>query len=82
MSKKPHAAEVNEQAILANATLWTAFVQMAPGDRRRAEFGTRQDAEEFAVRAASEMRRSIMVYGITKEGRSALARVARPGRAA
>ena len=78
MPKAPHPTILRDQAILAEAIAWTAFVQVAPGDRRRVECGTRAEAERHANEAAAHMQRPIMVYGINREGRSALAAVIRP----
>ncbi len=78
MTKAPHPSILREQAILAGAVAWTAFVQVAPGDRRTVECGTRAEAEKIAAAAAAQLQRSIMVYGINGEGRSTLATVIRP----
>jgi hypothetical protein len=75
MPKAPHPSDLRDAQVLAEATLWTAFVQVAPGDRRRAEFPTRSAAETHASEAAIRLKRPIMVYGVNAAGRSALASV-------
>ncbi len=77
MKKAPHATEIAEQAVLAEAVIWTAFVQLAPGDRRKAEYQTRGEAQDAAKQAAAHFSRPVMIYGVNKEGRSALAEVIR-----
>jgi len=78
MSQAPHPSALREQAILAEAIQWRAFIQVAPGDRRSVEFADRAGAEAHAALAAARLNRPIMVYGINREGRSALASVIRP----
>lgn len=78
MPKAPHPSDLRDEAVLAAAIRWTAFVQVAPGDRRKVECGSRAEAVTHAVEAAARMKRPIMVYGVNAAGRSALAEVIRP----
>ena len=61
-----------EKDVLARATLFTAFVQ-ARGQRIKAERATQDEAIEAAKTLAAEHGKAVLVYGVSPEGRQALA---------
>lgn len=67
-----------EAAIVANASHFVAFVQVAPGDRRRAEIATAAAAIKFALEQAAATSRKIMVYAVAADGRDTLYGFAQP----
>lgn len=71
--KKPHAADEFEARIIAEAVLWTAFVQIAPFQRIRLEATNRPEIEAIGAALAAETGRSILIYAVNAAGRQALA---------
>lgn len=78
MAKTPHPVELKEREIIDGATSWSAFVQVAPGDRRKVETSTRAEALEEGRKLATETRKTALVYAINHEGRQALAFTIKP----
>jgi hypothetical protein len=78
MARTPHPSEALDQKIIDEAVGFTAFVQMAPGDRRRIDCATLGDAEKVAASGAAELGRKILIYASTKEGRTAFVKTINP----
>jgi hypothetical protein len=78
MAKQPHISETIDQAIVDEAVNFTAFVQMAPGDRRRIDCKTMAEAERAAAAGASQLNRKILIYATNQEGRTAFVKAIRP----
>lgn len=71
--KKPHPADDFAAQIIAEAAYFTAFVQIAPGQRLRAEAQTQAEAEEIGRQMAAEAGKPVLIYAVNAAGRSALA---------
>lgn len=45
-----------------HAVIWTAFVQLAPGNRQRHDFTSKEEAIAAAKLGVASLRRPIMIY--------------------
>ncbi|CAH1672367.1 MULTISPECIES: hypothetical protein [unclassified Chelatococcus] len=77
-SRKPHPSDIWSENVIAEAVEFTAFCQ--GGGRITQRFDNRTDAEAAAQRLADQYRRTALVYGISAEGRSALAATIHPSK--
>jgi len=70
--KSPHATELRDQEIIANAVTWTAFQFRGRGSQRKAEHASRDAAEASARQFKEEYwQRGAMVYAVDAQGRQA-----------
>lgn len=76
--KSDHPVEAFERSIIERAEFFTAFLQVAPGDRIRHELATQAEAEGVAQLMANSFQRAVLVYAVDPEGRQALAATIRP----
>jgi hypothetical protein len=76
LTKNLDALSAFERGIFETAAYFTAFVQLAPGDRRREEFPVERGNRDEALRAARWQAQlwgaRAMVYAVTDAGRSTL----------
>jgi hypothetical protein len=72
MTIKQHAADIEDLRRIEIADHFTAFVQIAPGNRVNTKCETLDEAIEVATDMARTTALGSIVYAITKEGRSAL----------
>lgn len=76
--KKPSktAADLRayELGIIERAVSWVAFIQVAPGDRRRVDEASQEAAIVAGAALARELnRRLAMIYAVSPDGRDTLA---------
>jgi surface antigen len=78
MTKSEHPVEAFEREIISNAKYFTAFVQLAPGQREKYECRSRPEAEAIAQTMANGYGKAVLVYAVDDAGRQALAATIRP----
>lgn len=77
--KEPHPADVERDRVEREATHFTAFMMLSRGVRVHEEFPTRGEAAACAQAWALTHHKGALVYGVDKDGRSALMETVQPG---
>lgn len=78
MPKTPHPVEARDAQWIAEAVHFTAFLRIGPHVRHKLDEATEAEARAWARAMADEHGRAVLIYAVTKEGRSAFVTSIKP----